>query len=320
MRAFLLLLLIALTTATSAQAFERSAKKYRNKFKYDAGAGETVVRTWHHYVVSSDANGKFIVRIFYPETRRLTGVITFLDEKLTIKDGPYQHWFDDGEVDEKGSYLNGQRTGPWKEHEAEGVYEADKRHGIWTLRDEFGSMGTGGYDHGLRSGEWTSRDSSGQVTQVLNYVRDTLHGACLEFTGPGSEPLKRIYAMGRLIEGPHASERRIQEPRMAKCAVLDPQGTRGRECTVTELHKHIGRTIQYPARSIELGITGKALIQFTVDKNGEVIDVVAKSGLCADIEKECLRVVKSSPAWIPGTRDGKPVKCRFTIPIMFKLR
>ena len=38
------------------------------------------------------------------------------------------------------------------------------------------------------------------------------------------------------------------------------------------------------------------------------------------LDKEALRMVKSMPKWSPGKMGGKPVKCRFNLPVVFKLK
>ena len=38
------------------------------------------------------------------------------------------------------------------------------------------------------------------------------------------------------------------------------------------------------------------------------------------LDEEALRVVKEMPKWTPGIVDGKTVKVKFTVPIMFSLQ
>lgn len=38
------------------------------------------------------------------------------------------------------------------------------------------------------------------------------------------------------------------------------------------------------------------------------------------LDEEALRVIKSSPLWIPGFNDQLPVDVLFTFPIVFQLR
>ncbi len=37
-------------------------------------------------------------------------------------------------------------------------------------------------------------------------------------------------------------------------------------------------------------------------------------------EDEALRVIRKMPKWEPGIKNGKPVKVRYVLPIMFQLQ
>jgi protein TonB len=37
------------------------------------------------------------------------------------------------------------------------------------------------------------------------------------------------------------------------------------------------------------------------------------------LTNEAMRVLKSSPKWVPGYDKGKPVRVKYTIPIKFQL-
>ena len=73
----------------------------------------------------------------------------------------------------------------------------------------------------------------------------------------------------------------------------------------------------YPEEAAEKGIEGKVFVQFVVDKNGDVKNVKIVKGAGPLLNAEALRVVKSSPKWIPGKQRGKEVNVAFTFPIMF---
>ena len=78
--------------------------------------------------------------------------------------------------------------------------------------------------------------------------------------------------------------------------------------------------VKYPEIAKENGIQGRVICQFVVAKNGAIEDVkVLRSGGDASLDKEALRVIKAMPNWQPGWQDGKPVRTRFNLPIIFKL-
>ena len=85
------------------------------------------------------------------------------------------------------------------------------------------------------------------------------------------------------------------------------------------MYEYMGRTQKYPDAEYEAGIQGKVTVQFTVDKDGSIREVKLLRGVSEGLDQEALRIVRSMPKWIPGKLDGRPVKCRFNLPITFKL-
>jgi len=77
---------------------------------------------------------------------------------------------------------------------------------------------------------------------------------------------------------------------------------------------------KYPIIAQENGISGRVYVQFDVDGSGSVTNVIVVRGVDPSLDKEAIRVVKSSPKWVPGKQRGRPVKVRFTIPIVFQLQ
>ncbi len=84
--------------------------------------------------------------------------------------------------------------------------------------------------------------------------------------------------------------------------------------------KWVFKNIVYPEIAKENGVQGRVTLQFTVDTKGKVTDVKVVRGVDSSLDKEAVRVVSSSPAWTPGKQSGKPVKVRFTFPVIFQLR
>lgn len=85
-------------------------------------------------------------------------------------------------------------------------------------------------------------------------------------------------------------------------------------------YKWVQNEIKYPSEGLDEGLQGTALLAFTIDTDGSVIDVVAvksTSHMCLD--KEALRVIKATPKWKPFKLGGEPVKCTFKISITFKI-
>lgn len=83
---------------------------------------------------------------------------------------------------------------------------------------------------------------------------------------------------------------------------------------------HIMKSLQYPLKAQENGISGRVYVDFKVGITGLVYDVNILESDDPILNAEALRVVKSSPLWIPGFNDQLPVSVHFTFPIIFQLQ
>jgi len=84
---------------------------------------------------------------------------------------------------------------------------------------------------------------------------------------------------------------------------------------------YVSQNLTFPQIAIENGISGKVFIQFVVDPNGNAVDIQVVRGVDPLLDNEALRLIKStSGMWTPGKQRGKPVKVRYTFPIIFQLK
>ncbi len=88
---------------------------------------------------------------------------------------------------------------------------------------------------------------------------------------------------------------------------------------MTAFFEYNATNLKYPAEAREAGIEGKVILQFVVDTDGKITNVQSVKGIGYGCDEEAVRVVKDSPAWKPGMKDGKVVKVRMVLPITFKL-
>lgn len=72
-----------------------------------------------------------------------------------------------------------------------------------------------------------------------------------------------------------------------------------------------------PVYPCEQGISGRIIVSFVINENGQVTDPEVLRRVDKDLDKEAIRIIKSMPRWIPGEHKGKKVKVRLTLPVMF---
>lgn len=87
-----------------------------------------------------------------------------------------------------------------------------------------------------------------------------------------------------------------------------------------DVQAYLGKKIVYPEIAIDNGIQGRVTLQFVVEKDGSITDIKVVRGVDSSLDKEAVRVVKEMPKWKPGKQRGKPVRSRFTLPVMFRLQ
>jgi len=88
----------------------------------------------------------------------------------------------------------------------------------------------------------------------------------------------------------------------------------------TEFRKYISSNLRYPEIAAENGISGRVIVQFAVNRVGNVINANVVRSVDPALDKEAIRVIMSSPKWSPGKQRGRPVNVLFTFPINFVLQ
>ena len=76
------------------------------------------------------------------------------------------------------------------------------------------------------------------------------------------------------------------------------------------LMQFLSKNIKYPT----------VTVQFVVNRDGSIVDAKVIRGVDPYLDKEALRVINSMPKWKPGMQRGKPVRVKYTVPVMFRLQ
>jgi serpin B len=83
------------------------------------------------------------------------------------------------------------------------------------------------------------------------------------------------------------------------------------------LMEYIESHIQWPPRAA--CAQGRVIVQFVVDKTGEIGEVKVVRSVDKDLDEEAVRIVKTLPKFIPGRQNGRAVSVWYTLPVTFKL-
>ncbi|MFT4023485.1 MAG: TonB family protein [Flavihumibacter sp.] len=82
--------------------------------------------------------------------------------------------------------------------------------------------------------------------------------------------------------------------------------------------RYLNKNLRYPQEAQDNEIQGSVVVQFIVDKEGNVSDVEAVSGP-NELREEAIRVIKKSGKWTPAVQNGRQVKSYKKQPILFRL-
>ena len=86
-----------------------------------------------------------------------------------------------------------------------------------------------------------------------------------------------------------------------------------------ELMVYLQNNISYPDRAKSAQVTGRVVVAFDVDVNGNVANIEVEQGIGFGCDEEALRVVESMPRWKPAIQNGAPKVVRIRLPIAFQL-
>ena len=75
--------------------------------------------------------------------------------------------------------------------------------------------------------------------------------------------------------------------------------------------------LQYPKEAKDKGIKGRVIFSFVVEKDGSVSEFKVLNTPDKIFLAEVERVFKLTPKWEPGKQNGKEVRVKFTVPIVF---
>lgn len=111
-------------------------------------------------------------------------------------------------------------------------------------------------------------------------------------------------------------------PRFPGCEDIEDKKERN-DCARKNMLEYVYKNIKYPEAARKAGIEGQVVIQFVVEKNGEISEVKTVRDIGGECAQESERVVKSmnemSAPWIAGKQRGEKQRVLFTLPIRFKL-
>ena len=75
----------------------------------------------------------------------------------------------------------------------------------------------------------------------------------------------------------------------------------------------------YPDLARKRHIQGKVPVEFIIQPDGSLTDVRVTQKHGSGLDEEAVRLIKAAPRWQPASYQGKPIKQKMTLPVIFQL-
>lgn len=85
------------------------------------------------------------------------------------------------------------------------------------------------------------------------------------------------------------------------------------------LYQFLQTELQYPKEAMDQNIQGTVMVEFIIDKEGNVTNVNVLKSAHPLLDAEAVRVCRAMPQWTPAENNGETVKSSFQLPITFEL-
>ena len=84
--------------------------------------------------------------------------------------------------------------------------------------------------------------------------------------------------------------------------------------------KGLQAKLEYPDLAKRAGIQGRVIIQFIVDKQGNVVNPVVTRSLGGGCDEAALKVLMEHAKFKPGMQQGRAVNVNMSLPFVFRLK
>jgi TonB family protein len=88
---------------------------------------------------------------------------------------------------------------------------------------------------------------------------------------------------------------------------------------ITRLYEFLSTNMKYPEAARQKGLEGKVFVTFIVEPDGSISNVIVAKSVNTLLDAEAVRVIQSSPRWVPGKNNGIPIRQKMVLPVHFSL-
>jgi len=151
------------------------------------------------------------------------------------------------------------------------------------------------------------------VTDLFEIVEDDVVVSDVEFQDDETSEDKKVEIYAPVIQ---ADDEEAEE----EVFVIVEDMPKFKGGTIEKFREWVQKRVRYPDLAAENGIQGRVFISFVVETNGIVSNVTVTRSVDELLDDAAKEAVSASPKWEPGMQRGRPVRVRYSIPIIFQLQ
>ncbi len=266
---------------------------------FNAKWEQTIPENARYYrLITFDTTGK---PIFHVKDYYISGKQQMEGDYRSInpdhKTGTFIYWYENGQKKLICNYFNNVLSGDFIEWYDNGNLKSQRF-----------------LKYGIIDGIEKQWSPDGLLKKLVTYKNGLKHGKFVTFYDNGRPIRKDIYKNDILIKG------KCYTPQGKDTSYFEylkpPQFSGG----LDEFTRFITEKIIYPEDAKNKNEEGDVVVQFTINKDGKIINPVLVKKDKEYFNQEALRVIKLSPPWIPAQLDGKKIDMRITMPVRFRLK
>lgn len=268
--------------------------------------------------------GMWRVRDFYKDIQKLQMECMYADDSLTIEEGKARYYYFDGQLKTECSFYHGKLAGLKRQYHYNGVLSDSgrfhhtgipiKEHFAW---DEQGRITTYAvFDAEGKGTGYTTEYFEDSTVKTFGKFADSLRqdSTWVYYRDDGSLALKEEYDKGTLLASVCYNKEGNEVDNDCDTALREPEPS-------YSVNAYIARSTKMPMKAKEDGYEGTfvVVVNFYIDRQGNVQSPYCILGSHYFFNVEALRVIKSMPPWRPGFSQNRYRKTYYSLPVSFRL-
>lgn len=237
------------------------------------------------------------------------------DKAYLSHEGEFRYYYESGKLKYSVTYLKGKETGirtDWYESgrkKSESEFVPPKQEGMGQEL-KIVQFWAGDGKQTVVNGTGFVSDSTEEYSERGNLVNGQKDGV---WEGSDTSPVltyTETYENGKLISGKSIDAKKVEH--IYTEVKVPPRPRKG----LQHFYSYIAKKFRINRASE--GISGKMVLSFVINKDGEATDFTILKSLSPDLDAEGIRLIKGYPDWSTAEFRGVPVRVLYSIPIVIQ--